>query len=197
MIAALYTAGKVVTGCHHGDAFSKLTEDEKDSPMRSGFIDPETLKFISDDCEFYLKKILMFRHAEAAGQDWNCSITQIGRSQAEKAAAFVVCNFSDYEMFASPYKRCYETAEIISRKVTGLADLQKQRPDESVKSFASRVGHVLETLPEKSIVISHCDFIISMAQLATCNVDMPGRMPNCSSTYIDNHEVVWVARIHD
>lgn len=51
MIAALYVNGKIVVGVHHGDAYAKLTPEEKDDPL-SGFIDEKSHLFISTEIVF-------------------------------------------------------------------------------------------------------------------------------------------------
>ena len=62
-IPALFANGKLVVGANHGDAFSKLTEQEQDGNISSGFVDQQSHKFISDEQEIYLKEIILIRHA--------------------------------------------------------------------------------------------------------------------------------------
>ena len=199
LIAALYTSGKLVTGCCHGEAYGKLSEVEKDQEIHSGFIDQKTLKFISDDCEFYLKKIILMRHGDSEG-NVESSITEKGRCQVKEAAAFFASmQLTDYAGFCSPLRRCVDTACLLEDyshiHFSVNKSLNKQLDNEDFETFVHRVGHVLDNLPEKSLLISHCDFIKVMAQLAVgVDVELPDIVPNCSTTYIDNHKIVWIAR---
>jgi broad specificity phosphatase PhoE len=197
-IAALYTGGKVVTGCNHGEAFGKLTEDEKNSKLlHSGFLDQKSLKFITEDCEFYLKKLIMLRHGDSVGK-WDSPISDLGRNQAKLAAAFLVTlNLKGYVGLCSPLRRCVETAKVME-SVCGIKFmtndyLLKQGDKESNEGFLDRVKTVLEHLPEKSVLVSHCDFIQVMTELAS-DAEAPDVVPNCSATYIDNHKAVFLAR---
>jgi len=199
-IAALYTGGKVVTGCNHGEAFGKLSECEQNGQLCSGFIDPQKLKFFSDECEFYLKQITMLRHGDSVGH-WNSPITKLGRSQAKLAAAFIVSMKVDgYLGFCSPMLRCVETAHVLEEvcniHFTPNPKLMKQGDKESCETFLERVKGVLDDLPAKSLIISHCDFIQVMTELAS-DAAAPEVVPNCSITHIENHRAIWVARSYD
>lgn len=54
MTPALYCNGKIFTGLNHGDAFSKLSEQEKNSEIQSGFVNKDI--FITDTGEEILLK---------------------------------------------------------------------------------------------------------------------------------------------
>lgn len=199
MLAALYTSGRLVTGCCHGEAFGKLSEAEKDQEIHSGFIDQQSLKFIADDCEFYLKKIILMRHADSEGKQ-DSGITEKGRCQVKQAAAFFASmKLSGYVGYCSPVTRSVATARLLERHYPLRFDidneLNKQDDNEEIEAFVRRVNHVLDKLPEKSLLISHCDFIRIMVQLAVgVDVELPDVIPNCSTTFIDNHKIVWIAR---
>ena len=199
LIPALYASGKLVTGCCHGEAYGKLSESEKDQNIQSGFIDEHKLKFIADDGEFYLKKIILMRHGDSEGKS-ESSITEKGRSQVKMAAAFfATINLKGYKGFCSPLIRCVDTAKLLSDycriQFNVNDDLIKQFDDEDCECFVNRVGKVLDALPEKSLLISHCDFIKVMTQLAGgVDVNLPDIIPNCSTTFIENHKVLWIAR---
>lgn len=77
-IAALYSNGRVVTGCNHGDAFSKLSCSEQDGSVESGFYEPETGRFFTEEYDFYLKQIFLIRHGEATGQRLPANLTPVG-----------------------------------------------------------------------------------------------------------------------
>lgn len=198
-VAALYSQGRIVTGSNHGVAFGKLSEEEKDD-FTSGFIDPQKLKFIADHCEFYLKQIILVRHGEANSQEENCNLTEKGRNQANQVAAFLCSmGLEDFECFSSTMARCVQTAEIISKhcalKFKQDSSLTKQSETEDNEQFVTRVGSVLDHLPVKSLLISHCDFIRNMAQLALgADISVPKKVANCSTTFINNHHAIWIAR---
>lgn len=199
LIAALYTSGKLVTGCCHGEAYGKLNEKEKSQDIQSGFVDQEHFKFITNDCEFYLKKIILMRHADSEGKQ-DSGITEKGRCQVKQAAAFLASmKLIGYIGFCSPLPRSVDTAclltEICQLYFSVDNELSKQSDGEDVKTFVYRVSHVLDKLPEKSIIISHCDFIKVMSQLAVgVDVEVPDVIPNCSTTFIDSHKIVWIAK---
>jgi len=197
-VAALYTPGKIVTGSSHGDAYGKLNREEQDSQICSGFLDQETLRFVSDECEFYLKQIILMRHGDSEGKI-ESGITELGRCQVKMVAAFFAeMNLLGYEGFCSPIKRCIETATLLENychiRFSVNKDLSKRVDNEDNETFVRRVANVLDKLPSKSLLISHCDFIKVMAQLVFNNVDLPDAIPNCSTTFIDNQRIIWVAR---
>lgn len=191
MHAALYSQGKLVIGSNHGEAFSKLTDAEKEADICSGFVDPEKLKFISDDKHFYLKKILLIRHADSVGLI-DSPITDLGKNQAvlvAKAIGF----FENYKGFCSPIRRCVETANVLSLHsritFTIKESLLKQKHEETNSQFVQRASDVLDELPEKSILVSHCDFIQVMIELAT-GIKISSDIPTCGSTYIENNRII-------
>lgn len=196
-IAALYTNGKMVTGCNHGDAFSKLSVAEQDGDLESGFYDPETGKFFTDDCEFYMKQILLVRHGEAEGCCPEDDLTEIGILQARKTAEFLCQNYdlAEFEAFSSPYLRCRRTADIIAR-ITGLTFCTDVRicergEEEEACDFVSRIDDTLIHSPAKTIFISHSDFIVNFAERAVRQrITECERMPGGAVTFIDAKRLV-------
>lgn len=194
MIPAIYSNGKLVTGINHGEAFGKLTEEEQQN-IKSGFIDPKTMRFIAE-CgeEFFLKKIYLIRHAQAEHNH----ITEKGRKQAKGVAAFLLQkHIEDYKLYSSPKDRCQETAEEISNVCHLPYEphecLKEKEPEETIELFLQRIKICLGHLPEKCLLISHCDFIQKMVELISGKAASP-KVPNCSSTYIENKEVIWYAK---
>ena len=187
--AALYVHGKIVTGTHHGDAFNKLSDKEKNEDICSGFYDKENNKFITDEKEFYLKQIILVRHADAEHCE-NPGITDLGRSQVQRAATFLnaFVNLSGFKGYASPRRRCQETAEEFSNETCldfNTSDLLRDA-NEPHPIFVSRLRKLLKELPDKSFIISHCDFIKTMAYLATgINTDNL-EVQNCCILFVDN-----------
>ena len=172
-VAALYSNGKVVTGRNHGEAYDKLSPEDQEGELSSGFLDPRTGKFLlEDDSQFYLKKILLIRHAQPTDDFQDPGISDIGHSQCKRVANFLMVRFNlpDFKVFCSPIRRCRETMESIFAGIDieqTVDPLYAERSnDESVKSFLERIRHALDVLPQNSIVISHCDYIVDMSQLA-------------------------------
>ncbi len=212
-IAALYSNGRVVTGNHHGEAFEKLTVEEKDGDICSGFFDPETCKFITDCGGFYTKNFILVRHGmtlESRGRD--SSLCELGKSQVIKLANYLLTQeIDDFQGFVSPYQRCLETASIIS-SITGIKftinlDIREKVPHEEqieshieefpqfnwpalskiswhffpeeIHQFMQRIDMVAAQLPKKSLLVSHCDFILNFLQgavdedITKCATQMP------------------------
>ena len=217
-IAALYANGKVVTGGHHGDAFTKLTLEDQQGEITSGFIDSETGKFISDEIEFYAKNIILIRHAHACDY-FDPGISGLGYSQCERVVHFLreTQNVQEYQGFASCCNRTRETAEFIFGR---LGIHYEVRPDfcdqrnwdlpcwraasqwfESPYSFVERLRYILNTLPANSIIISHCNFVANMAQLASNTEDITelpewsGSIPHCSVTCVINNKLLCIGKI--
>lgn len=216
-IAALFTGGKVVTGGNHGEAFCKLTRLEREGSINSGFLDPQTGRFITeDDHQFYIKRIVLLRHAEACDFCYQCprktckykhssnpTISEFGRLQCEKAANFIIRTlpYHKYVGFCCDCKRVYATASSVFGQI-GLPLQISNRfcdpfPGESVDAFTARIQEVIESLPENSIIVSHSDFVVNIAQVAmgtdiTKCEQWKNKIPNCSITYIENHHPIWI-----
>src|SRR5271170_6578612 len=90
MVPAILTDNKIVTGTNHGDAFSQLSEIEKNSSLTSGFLDCQHHKFITDqDQIIYLKEIIILRHAESTPEE-NGPLTNLGKNQANHVAKILL-----------------------------------------------------------------------------------------------------------
>lgn len=188
MIPAILCNDKFFTGTHHGDAFSKLTDKEKDDCIISGFID--NLKFISDDKIIYLKEIILIRHAESTCQE-NDAITENGKTQANNTATFLnEMKLKDFIGFTSPYTRCQDTSRFFEKicqfKIN--PNLSKKSPEENEKDFQKRINDLLESLPEKSILVTHTDLIQNI--LITCLNHELNCVKNCSITYICKNRLI-------
>lgn len=170
-IAALYAEGRVVTGVNHGDAFSKLSENEQDGQIESGFLDPTTGRFFTEEYDFYLKQIYLIRHGEAEGQHYHACLTEWGRQQSACCAEFLSTQpLSGFQLFCSPLDRCIQTAEIIS-EITCLpfetsSNLRKQEDEENDRDFVRRIDESLMEIPPKCLLISHSDFILTFIREA-------------------------------
>ncbi len=164
-IAALYVHGRIVTGTHHGDAFSKLTIEEKTQIICSGFLDEEHHKFIGEDKEIFVKEIVLIRHANVDDSE-DPSVTDQGRSQIKRAANFLNdhMDLSDFQGFNSPIKRCQQTADEFSKELNVFF-----KPETSLIESASprMLLAFLNNLPCKSLLITHCDIISSLVYLTT------------------------------
>jgi phosphohistidine phosphatase SixA len=192
-VAALFINNRAVSGLNHGDAFSKLLPQEKDGQIESGFIDTETGKFFSDNVKIYLKQVYLIRHGEATGQDQKSKLTKFGILQSHVLAETISNkNISEFEFFSSPYLRCKQTAEIIEEQ-TGLKfcakeELRKQDTEENPEHFCERMTDLIETLPEKSILVTHSDVVISVVAQMIGTILQSA--PNCSISYVSSKELV-------
>ena len=124
MLKALFVGGRVVTGVHHGDAFSKLSENEKNSrELLSGFWDDQTGKFVvPDSFTFFTKKIILVRHSLVQEhEESDPSLSYEGHNRCCKTARFLVDteDLTGFVGYTSPMLRCLETAANISR-LTGI-----------------------------------------------------------------------------
>jgi broad specificity phosphatase PhoE len=199
MVPAILTDDKIVTGPNHGDAFSKLTEKEKNGDLKSGFLDCKKLKFVSDENQIiYLKEIIILRHAESPTTQENGPLTELGRKQAETAAKFLTnMQLQGFVGFCSPYYRCTETSAIISENCPipflPCTDLSKRTCHENDSDFCNRLMQVLDFIPEKSILVTHTDFIQNVVKITHC-ISNIGKITNCSVTYIIKNRIIWLAR---
>lgn len=200
-VAALFVGGKTVIGQTHADAFFLLNTMEKEGEISSGFLDPSTGRFVTDDFQFYIKKILVIRHAEAY-LGTNPDITDFGRLQCQKAANFLLrLPIHQYVGFSCGCKRVYTTALAVFGQVGLPMHVSRRFCDpfeaESIDEFVNRLKEVIESLPECSVIISHSDFITNMAQMAmgtdiTQCEQWKDKIPNCSITYVENHQPIWI-----
>lgn len=203
-VAALYTCGKVFTGTHHGDAFSKMNIHEKEQEIISGFFDSVTGTFITDDDEFYIKKILLIRHATVNTEN-DPRLTGYGIDQSKFTAEFLktsVDDISEYKVFSSTSTRCKETSTIISQYLNipcqSNEELVDKKTDENVVNFMVRIKKILHHLPQKIILISHCNFIINAIQLTAGIKNFTEHNPECLSfcsvTFVDNQKIIWFGK---
>lgn len=202
MVPAILVKDKVVTGSHHGDAFSKLNEEEKNGKLLSGFIDYDHLKFITDEEIIYLKEIILLRHAQNDLRAEDGSITPYGRAKAFRTAMFVrELHLNGYTGFCSPYVRCKQTSAIIKEicSISFETDLHfsKQTPYEKFQDFSDRIIETLDLLPQKSILITHADFIQNVLVTTHLIKDSLKSINNCSITYINQNRLVWLAKDTD
>lgn len=197
-VAALCVGNKVVLGSNHGEAFSKLNHDEQAGDVESGFFDPESGRFFTEEYDFYLKQIYVIRHGQSEGQSFTDPLTRIGIQQCVACANLLVSkNVQDFEIYCSPYLRCVQSAQIISEITTcpihTLDELQKQKEEERPEEFLKRVDHSLAEIAPKAIVISHADFIFQFVAEAVgtsfCEELLHG-IPNCFVMLIDARRLV-------
>lgn len=201
-VAALYAENQIFTGNNHGEAFEKMSAQQQNGQLTSGFLDLELGKFISDDCTFYLKQLLLLRHSDVEdGPD--PELTSQGRRRTSQAAEYLQAEFdlSEYRLFSSTKRRCQQTADIISQELqlelVSDDNLQEQFATEDVNQFSQRLKQVLDRLPTKSLIVSHCDCIMGLVQMATGTTlancpQWNGVVPRCSVTYVDGNKAVWI-----
>lgn len=196
MVPAILVNNRIVTGGNHGEAFSKLTATEKDSDLQSGFIDYENLKFVSDETVIYLKEIILLRHAHSESQG-NSPITDLGEDQAVNAGKFLATlNLEGFIGFCSPYLRCLQTSAILKEQcqVGFEEDCRLARQEECDMAFNERILATLDTLPRRSILVTHTDFIQNLLVLTQLMKERLQYVQNCSITYINQNRLIWVAK---
>jgi len=199
-VAAIYTGKKLVVGSHHGDAFNKLSVEEQDDiSLKSGFFDPESGFFICDEQSFYFKQLILIRHASIIKSEFDPGLSEFGVEQCYQATEFLIKNFdlTDFMGFYSPCRRCKETASAINIKTSFLpCELVQDRQNyETTRQFLLRLQEALKFLPTKSIVITHGDCIDGMSQLSSGKeAAIHKEISYCSSTYVNNHDILWFGR---
>ena len=206
--------GKVVTGMNHGEAFGKMSIDEQDNGLfTSGFLDPKTGEFVADEETFYLKQLILIRHSEIEEDTDKVSsfdgspdpaLSDNGRSKADDLACCLQkkLDLSGYAQFTGYATRCQETARIIDSHtnlgVEYLPWLQDMTEEESPIQFVCRLKKTLDYIPDKSLVVSHCNCVLNLAQLALGLADITscskwnGVIPKCSVTIVNGREAVWI-----
>lgn len=200
MVPALFIGDKVVTGLHHGDAFAKLSDQEKnDCQLLSGFLDNAHNKFVTEDETIYLKDIIILRHAQSDIRAEDGPITQSGRAQAFRAAEFLMgLDLHDYVGFCSPYLRCKQTSAIIKEVCTIPFEpdihLCRQTCYEDTQEFTKRIEEILDMLPSKSILVTHTDCIQNILHLTHLMKERLKLVLNCSITYMHQNRLIWLAK---
>ena len=189
MMPAIFTDEKVVVGSHHGDAFSKLSEEEKNGQLISGFVDLQHYKFISDYGIIYLKEIILLRHAQSDIRQENGPITCSGRYQAFHLAKFLsTLHLENFFGFCSPYFRCKQTSEIVKEVCSVPFEINYL-----LSKNSNNIIEVLDNIPEKSILITHTDCIQNILMLTHLIKGKPS-ITNCSITYINRNRLIWLAK---
>lgn len=192
-VAALFINNRAVTGLNHGDAFSKLSCKEQDGQIESGFVDPQTGKFFTEEIKVYLKQVYLIRHGDATGQNKKSALTELGVLQSYSLANLLdQKDISEFEFFSSPYLRCQQTANVIEEK-TGLKFCakefaRKQDSSETVSHFSERITSMIEELPEKSIIVTHTDVIIHTINQMVGTIIQ--KVPHCSVSYVNIKELI-------
>jgi broad specificity phosphatase PhoE len=191
---ALYTNGKVFTGKNHGEAFSKLSLEEKKSDIQSGFFNLRTKKFESSESDFfYMMKVILIRHSETNKNKQ--AISDKGIKQSLKLKPHL--SAFNYKYFSSPAKRCIETSLHLSNKFIVDKEFDERRENETHEDFFKRINKVIDLLPNKAIIVSHYDFIVYFIQAALMsNIEADDyndrTIPHASLTVISNHKLVCV-----
>lgn len=199
--AALLVNGRVVTGINHGDAYSKLTFEEKNGNIESGFFDQQHGEFICEDERvYYMKTILMIRHADAHKNQKDPGITNLGRSQSQRAVSFLNhLNIKSFVAFSSPARRCLETAEEFCNELnihfeTNDAFKEDGEPHSLVKN---KLKQAFDDLPPKSLIITHNTIIGLATEIILNRFVSEISIPNCSITLFENSCLVHLGLIVD
>lgn len=118
--AALYVCGKIVVADSHLMAFQRLSVQEQDTTIISGFFDSDTEEFESDlpQDHFYDKEMILVRHTDVIDDGPNPHLSKKGFEQA----CCIVDNLKDHDLsdycgITSPMIRCLETSNIIQKEL--------------------------------------------------------------------------------
>lgn len=122
---AVFCSGHVEHGCHHADAYSKLTPEEKEAfdLLISGHVNEDGS--FTTDMTHATKEILAVRHAESQynvhlSGNLDSDLTNYGEFQAHLLSDhFKQLDLSGFTGYTSPLLRCLRTARYIQRK-TGM-----------------------------------------------------------------------------
>lgn len=117
MRAALYINGKIVTGDSHLSCWQRLSEEEQNSSIDSGFFDQDSGQFISEHEREFLdkKELYMVRHGHSVPcDDPDPDIDSQGILQSNRVAEILSRqNLDGFCGITSPLLRCLRTASII------------------------------------------------------------------------------------
>ena len=123
--AAVFCSGHVESGCHHGEAYSKLNSEEKKAfdLLINGHINEDGS--FTTEMKHSNKDILIIRHAESLNNirstdHLDSDLSNHGEYQAHITSDYIKSfDLSGYVGLTSPMLRCLKTARYIQRK-TGL-----------------------------------------------------------------------------
>lgn len=206
---AVFCSGHVESGCHHGDAYSKLTSEEKEAfdLLVSGHVNEDGS--FTTEMKHTTKTILAVRHAESQynvhlTSHLDSDLTNNGEHQAHLMSDhFKLFNLEGFVGYTSPLLRCVKTARYIQRK-TGMNftvlpelcevswgfpengidikcmsdvywemnwnDLHNQDtihlPKETDTTFVEKLTNLLDSLPEKTVIVSHGTCVMTLIELA-------------------------------
>lgn len=138
-LAAVFSNGHIVTGRHHGEAFSKLSDYDQDSDLISGHVNEDGT--FTTEMDHLHKEIILIRHAESRWnahetEDLDSALTFKGVSQAQDLARFISKNIDCRGLvgFTSPFDRCLLTSLPLRRR-TGIRFLVKSELSELSEAF--------------------------------------------------------------
>lgn len=167
-LSALFAAnGKIVTGLNHGLALSQLSPEEQDSDLKSGFLDIKTGKFFTDETEFYIKQLILLRHAHHI----NNQLTPKGISQTQTLInKLKTLDLNNYQFFSSPAPRCIQTADIISQQINLSYQVNNNLNENKNDNFFERIENLISEIPPFSIFLTHSDVISLIMEIISRNI---------------------------
>ena len=97
-VAAVFSNGHIATGVNHGDAFMKMSEEDKNADPISGHVNPDGT--FTTEMKHLNKEIILIRHGESL---WNIKksdsldsdLSPMGVFQSMKLAEFLLDNIDD------------------------------------------------------------------------------------------------------
>ena len=184
MQAAIFINGTVISGPTHAHASSCVPDEDKDSII-SGWYENQKKKFVYENRFFYMKEIVLIRHADAE----NDTLTSKGISQLQKTLPSLSSLYRPHlEIVSSPTERCEHTAWAICTHF-GLSGKVNDEINEPANE--ENVVTVLDQLPDYSLVVVSADFLAHAVGKITGNY--PSCVPNlCAIRLLANkpNEVV-------
>lgn len=160
MQTAVFVNGQVICGQTHAHAASCLTDEAKDNVI-VGLYDEIKKKFVHDTGFFYMKEILLVRHADAE----NDKLTSKGLAQIHKSlSSFNPLYRANLELISSPNERCEHTAWAIG---THLTISGKVNDEISEPATEENVVAVMDSLPDYSLLVVSDDFICCAIETIT------------------------------
>jgi len=139
-VAAVFSNGHVATGRHHGEAYARLSCEDRDADLVSGHVNPDGT--FTTEMDHPHKDILIIRHAESQWnakltEDLDSDLTDEGERQRDAVARFIKDNidYRSFMGFTSPFLRCLKTSNPL-RKLgvrffveNELAEITNEFPD--------------------------------------------------------------------
>jgi hypothetical protein len=166
MQAAIFIHGQVLCGPTRESLAACMT----DADAVSGFYHHDHKRFVSEDRQFYMKDIVLIRHADAEGD----KLTGKGIAQIQSSLPRLNSLYrSNLEIISAPFERCEHTAWALATHFSLSA-----KANDSIREPATdeNVSAALDELPDYAMLIVPADFLCLAVGKATGK--FPSSVPN-------------------